>query len=148
MSANRRVTSSATTGRWMDGWQWNNSCPRCWGISWKLPCFIRSSPYFLPPIIMMWEATGEPMSYWVQTSCLIWFNTRPAAWPESSAWDKGTTIHPVLFESIWPCQVVRVNIRKVLFTFISWLSRLNMRLLHIYRPSTLLWTNRSYCEHL
>lgn len=110
MSANRRVTSSATTGRWLDRWQGITSCLCCWIISWKLLCFIRSSPSSLPPIIMMWGATGGPMSNWVQTLCLMWFNTRPTAWPESSAWDKGTTNRPLyLFDSLWACQVVEIQ---------------------------------------
>lgn len=107
MSANRRVTSSATTGRWLGSWQGNRSWLCCWGICWKLWCFIRSSPSSLPPIIMMWEATGGPMSNWVQTLCLMWFNTRPTAWPESSTWGKGSTNRPLyLFDSIQACQVV------------------------------------------
>lgn len=39
---------------------------------------------------MTWEATGAPTWSWVQTLCLIWFSTRPAAWLESSLFDKGT----------------------------------------------------------
>lgn len=52
---------------------------------------FRSSLCSLPPITMMWGATGGLMWSWALTLCLIWFNIRPAAWPESSLWDRGTT---------------------------------------------------------